>query len=115
MVNLPLCSALERHTGILHLGLGFLDQVRHGYPVERSGKEGARLLLVAPSDRTKGNGHKFRYWEFSVNTRKHFCTVRMVKLWQSLTEQIVEYPFLKLSRALLDLVLGNLCLRSMFE
>lgn len=83
--------------------------------METSEKEGASLLLTVPNDRTKGNGHKFKYWEFNVNTRKHFCTVRMVKLCQSFPEQVVEYPFLKVFNAPLDLVLGNLCIRSMLE
>lgn len=71
--------------------------------------------MVMPNDRTKGNGHKFKHWESNVNARKHFCTVRMVKLWQSLPEQVLEYPLLKVFKAPLDLVLGNLCMRSMLE
>lgn len=114
MVNLPLCLVL-RHTGFLCLALGFLDQVKHGYPMDRSEKDRVRLLWVVPNARKKGNGHKFKYWEFSVNTRKHICTVRMAKLSQSLPEQVVEYPFFKIFKALLDLVLGNLCLRSILE
>jgi len=42
-------------------------------------EDGARLCLVVPSDRTRGNRHKSKYMKFHLNTKKHLFTVIMVK------------------------------------
>ncbi|KFV51823.1 hypothetical protein N328_01408, partial [Gavia stellata] len=54
------------------------------------------------------NGHKFKYIQFHLNTRKHFSTVRVVKLWNRFPREIVESPPLEILKSQLDMVMGNL-------
>lgn len=41
-------------------------------------KEGAKYFSVVPTDRTRGNRHKFQYVTFCLNTTKHFSTGQML-------------------------------------
>ena len=49
------------------------------YLKEGCKEDGARLLSVMPSDRTRGDGHKLKHRRFPLNIRKHFSTVRVTK------------------------------------
>ena len=40
-------------------------------------EDGARLLSVVPSDRTRGKGHKLQHKKFLLKTRKNFFTLRV--------------------------------------
>jgi len=51
-----------------HGGLVYLDK----YLVGRNDEDGARLLSVAPTDRTRGNGYLLKTMTFHLNRGKHF-------------------------------------------
>lgn len=52
------------------------------YPTGWDEDEGARLLSVGPSDRTRDNGHKPKHWRLPRNIRKYFFTVRVIQIVQ---------------------------------
>jgi len=62
---------------------------------------------VVPSDRTRGNGRKLKHRKFLLNTRKHFCTVRMTQHWHRFSREIVEYLSLEILKSHLETVLGH--------
>ena len=57
--------------------------------------DGARLFLVVPSSRTRGNGHE-------VEHEKSCFTVRMTELWSRLHTQAVDPPPMEILKAHLD-------------
>lgn len=69
-------------------------------------EEGDRPFSVVPGDRT-------RQWTQTEAQevhpiRKHFCTVSMVQHGHRLPREVVESPFLEITKICLDTVLGNL-------
>jgi len=62
---------------------------------------------VAPSDRTRGNGHTQKHSRFPLNFRKHFFTVRMTKHWHRLHREVMKSTSLEIFSSCLDVVLGN--------
>jgi len=59
-------------------------------------KDGARLFLVVPSDRTRGNGHKLKPGKLQLNMRKNFFPLRVTESWPKLPREIVEFPSLEI-------------------
>jgi len=71
-------------------------------------KAGEGLFTRACSDRTRGNGFKLKEGRFRLYTRKKFLTVKMVGHWTRLPREVMDAPFLEVSKARLDGGLGNL-------
>ncbi|KAK4823568.1 hypothetical protein QYF61_003572 [Mycteria americana] len=61
------------------------------------------LFSVAPSDRTRGSGHKLKDRRVCLNIRKHFSAVRGTEHWHRLPREVVESPSLEIFKGHLDM------------
>ncbi|KFQ60260.1 hypothetical protein N334_03566, partial [Pelecanus crispus] len=71
-------------------------------------KDGDNLFSKACCDRTRSNGFKPKEDRFSLDIRKKFFTMRVVKHWHRLPREVVEAPSLATFQVRLDGALSNL-------
>jgi len=71
-------------------------------------KDGENIFSRACCDRTRSNGFKLRKGRFTLDRRRKFFTVRVVKHWNRLPREVVEAPSLETLKARLDGALRNL-------
>jgi len=60
------------------------------------------------SDSTRGNSSKLKEGRFTLDTRKKFFTMRVMKHWHRLPREAVAAPSLAVFKARLDGTLSNL-------
>lgn len=63
------------------------------------GRVQKELVIMMPSDRTRSNGHKIKHRRLSLNTRKHFFTVRAAKHWNRLLNKFWSSSSLKIFKS----------------
>ena len=65
-------------------------------------EKGQDLFSITPECRTYNNGLKLKEARFQLNIRKNFLTVRAVRQWNQLPQEVVSAPTLEAFKKNLD-------------
>ncbi|KFO82833.1 hypothetical protein N303_08102, partial [Cuculus canorus] len=71
-------------------------------------KAGEGLFIKACGDRTRGNRYKLERGRFSLDIRKNFFTMIVVRHWNRLPRNVLDAPSLEVFKVRLDGALGSL-------
>lgn len=64
------------------------------------GNEEQRLLPALLTDRTRRNEHKLKHKTFYLNTKKPLFIARVIKQWNKMPNEAVEFPFAEVFKIL---------------
>ena len=78
------------------------------YPKRGYKKAGNRLLNRVGFYRTRGNGFKLREGRFSLDIKKKFFTIRVVRHWNRFPREVVEASSLETVKVRVDKALISL-------
>ena len=71
-------------------------------------QEGSQLFTRVDNSRTRANGFKLKEGRFRLDVRGKLFTMRVVRCWNRLPEEVMDAPSLEVFKARLDGALGSL-------